>query len=580
MIPTIPRVPLMRYWFALPLLIAAVTVPNVSAQNATTVVTLDESAFQHQTQFFLNAPVVLEGEPRFSCGLTLDHEPHPGHYFRAPKPSANKSQSSSFLVNYIETGALEWTTGDGPAAKAAVERAIAQWSSTLTSSQITKVDAQFAPLATGVLGSAGSCLIHGLSGGGVPSPGPVNSNGVLFYGTPLAQKLTGTDLTSSPCDIQMTFNSTFGSWNFDIAPPGPSEWDFESVVFHELGHGLDFFGLMSYASCGGLGNEACQTIAYAPGFRSIEIWNYFIEDGSGTDLWDYTAFPDSSATLGAAVSDSAAGLFWNGSSGVAENGAAPVKIYTPDTFRPGSSFSHLDDGTFDGTMDNLMTHAIANGELARSPGPVTCGILEDQGWDLGGIAGDCPYAPLPVEMVDFLTTVDDSDILVSWTTMTEGDNAGFELEHRYGDGSFETVAFLQGQGYSREAVSYSYRLEDLATGTHSFRLRQIDVDGTGVYGPEIETVISIAGDFVLQPAYPNPFVDEATIQFAAGSTQAVRIDLYDGQGRLVRTLFDSVVDANSPYEAKINSDGLANGVYTVRMIGERTVGMQRVVLMK
>ena len=92
------------------------------------------------------------------------------------------------------------------------------------------------------------------------------------------------------------------------------------------------------------------------------------------------------------------------------------------------------------------------------------------------------YCELPVELVSFNAQADGTTINVSWTTASETNNAGFEVEHRRGDGfGFQKVAFVDGLGTTNVANSYSLRLSSLGYGNHTFRLKQMDLDGTFSY---------------------------------------------------------------------------------------------------
>ena len=545
--------------------------------------TIERVNVPHITRFDSAIPL-NDNEPHLACGLRLEETTNPSFYFRAPKArQAGKTANSTITVDFVGP---EWTTGNGPAAQAAVLRAAASWEGTLESAVEIRVEASFANLGANVLGSAGASAFWAISG--FTGSMPVNSNNTLIIGSPLADAILGFDAEPDSSDIRMQFSSGFASWNFSESPPGPGEWDFESVVHHELGHGLDFLGFASYDDgaapneCDGTLGHGCQQVAITGG-STVEIFNYNVVDSNGDDLWDYTIYAENSATLGTAFlgdyPTSGAGLFWGGASGSSQNGG-PAKLYMPNPYVGGSTFSHLDDATFDGTLDNLMTHAIANGEMAREPGPVTCGMMEDQLWSLVVPAGDCPNAALPVEMVDFAATVDNFDVIVDWKTVTEGSNAGFEIEHRVDQTDFETVGYVPGAGESRKQLAYSYRVEDLKPGSHFFRLKQLDLDGSAAYGPEIEAFVGVPDDYYLRPAYPNPFSTSATIAFAAGQSQNMKVELYNMQGRMVRVLYAGVVDANSQYEARIDAAGLASGVYIVRMSGDRTLATQRVTIMK
>ena len=89
-------------------------------------------------------------------------------------------------------------------------------------------------------------------------------------------------------------------------------------------------------------------------------------------------------------------LFFNGVNAASANFGLPVELFSPVQYLPGSSYNHLDDGTFDGTPNALMTHSIAFGEVAHDPGPVVLGLLQDLGWQLNPIISQSPAVSSPL----------------------------------------------------------------------------------------------------------------------------------------------------------------------------------------
>jgi hypothetical protein len=60
------------------------------------------------------------------------------------------------------------------------------------------------------------------------------------------------------------------------------------------------------------------------------------------------------------------------------------RLYAPNTFAYGSSFSHFGEGAYPaGSPNALMTPQIAPGESFDGPGPGVCGLFNDMGWPLG-----------------------------------------------------------------------------------------------------------------------------------------------------------------------------------------------------
>lgn len=171
----------------------------------------------------------------------------------------------------------------------------------------------------------------------------------------------------------ITHNNGF-SWYFGtdgITPAG--QYDFVSVVLHEIGHSLNFSGRMTYGSYCGASNYGCWVSAGYPG-----IYDWFVENGAGQAILNTGLFPTPSAALGSQLTGN--NLYFNGTNANAANGGSRVKIYAPSTWISGSSYSHLDYSTFAGTPNRLMVHAISSASSTHDPGPVTMGILGDLGW--------------------------------------------------------------------------------------------------------------------------------------------------------------------------------------------------------
>ncbi|MDX1440231.1 MAG: hypothetical protein R3284_10040, partial [Rubricoccaceae bacterium] len=85
-------------------------------------------------------------------------------------------------------------------------------------------------------------------------------------------------------------------------------------------------------------------------------------------------------------------------------------------------------------------------------------------------------ATVPVELTSFDAQVSGDDVVLSWETASETNNAGFEVQLKQGN-DWQVLGFVEGNGTTTEAQTYSYRAEDMDVGTHTFRLKQIDYDG-------------------------------------------------------------------------------------------------------
>ena len=239
------------------------------------------------------------------------------------------SATSTFVVNY-DAG-----FNANPAAKAAFQFAVDQWSNVISSPVPIVVDAQFTALSPGVLGSAGP---HNVAANFTGRP-IANT----WYPIALANALHGSDLDVSGADIDASFSSTFGGFYFGTDGQTAGKYDFASVVLHELGHGLGFLG--AYTVSNGTGSVCC-------GLGSPLAYDRFTS--SNGQALDQIATP--SVALGNALTSQA--VQFSGPQTLAV-GLGPAQLYAPATWQGGSSYSHLDETVYGaGNPNSLMTPAI------------------------------------------------------------------------------------------------------------------------------------------------------------------------------------------------------------------------------
>ncbi len=190
---------------------------------------------------------------------------------------------------------------------------------------------------------------------------------------------------------------------------------------------------------------------------------------------------------------------------------------------------------------------------------------------------------LPVELSAFTVQSDGQDALLFWETLSETNNAGFKVQHRYRrqqTTSFATLDFVEGYGTTPTSHTYQYRVEKLEPGWHVFRLQQIDFSGAIAYSPEVETFIDMGRYVVLEPAFPNPFNLETQFRFAVAHREQVRVSLYDMRGRLMGVLYEGHPPAGQMHTVRIDGRALSSGFYMARIEGETFVRTQPVVLVK
>jgi len=336
----------------------------------------------------------VQSMPGIEVVVRYDDRYNPYH---VPPPEQTELgiQSADFAVNWNPTGTGRCfgTLSPWPQeAKDAFNYAVNIWASLLNSSQTIEVDACWrSDLGPGVLGSCGPTSFQS---GFINAPVPNT-----WYPVALANALENTDLYSGP-EIRSNLSSTY-SWYFGTdgnAPP--TQLDFVSVVLHELGHGLGFIGSMlvdngsGSAECnGGVNGYGCWGMGSSYPF----IYDRFAEDGNSTSLLATGTYPNPSTALGSALTGNVSGgVYFDGPNANAANGGARVKLYAPNPWVSGSSYSHLDE-SFNNTPNALMTWSFSPGESVHSPGPVTLGMFQDMSWSVSSNPPNAPTNPSPAD---------------------------------------------------------------------------------------------------------------------------------------------------------------------------------------
>lgn len=86
------------------------------------------------------------------------------------------------------------------------------------------------------------------------------------------------------------------------------------------------------------------------------------------------------------------------------------------------------------------------------------------------------------------------------------------------------------------------------------------------------------GEATTLQAFPNPFATSATIRFTTAVGGAASLEVFDLNGIRVAALFDGGTDAGTAYAFELNGNGLADGIYFVRLTTQDGIKMHKLVL--
>ncbi|MBK9097716.1 MAG: T9SS type A sorting domain-containing protein [bacterium] len=186
---------------------------------------------------------------------------------------------------------------------------------------------------------------------------------------------------------------------------------------------------------------------------------------------------------------------------------------------------------------------------------------------------------VPVELTSFTASSNGNEVELSWTTATELNNQGFQVERMTAGGSFEQVGFVAGFGTTTEPKAYSYVDTKLEEGSYTYRLKQLDFDGTYTYSSEVSVEVEIPLEYTLEQNYPNPFNPATTIKYAIAEDGFVKLAVYNMLGEEVATIVNNIQKAGR-YEVNFNASGLSSGVYVYRIETTNFTSSKKLMLMK
>jgi len=207
--------------------------------------------------------------------------------------------------------------------------------------------------------------------------------------------------------------------------------------------------------------------------------------------------------------------------------------------------------------------------------------------------------PLPVELTSFTASANGNQVTLLWTTATEVNNYGFEIERTplippFGkggtQGGWEKIGFVAGSGNSNSVKEYSFTdipnhssTRPVLGGIQSFqyRLKQIDNDGKFTYSKEIEVGDLRPSAFDLRQNYPNPFNPSTVISYQVPVDTKVTLKLFDILGKEIAVLVDQEQKAGFyNYQLSTTDYHLSSGVYICKMSSGNYTSSIKMTIMK
>jgi hypothetical protein len=190
---------------------------------------------------------------------------------------------------------------------------------------------------------------------------------------------------------------------------------------------------------------------------------------------------------------------------------------------------------------------------------------------------------IPVELVSFVANTQRDEVELNWRTATETNNQGFEIERASSSTTpvqgWEQVGYVAGFGTTTEPKTYSFVDSKLESGSYTYRLKQIDFDGSFEYSNEINVEVELPLEYTLEQNYPNPFNPSTKISYSIPEDGFVKLAVYNMLGEEVATIVNATQKAGR-YEVNFSASKLSSGVYVYRIEAANFSASKKLIVMK
>jgi hypothetical protein len=187
---------------------------------------------------------------------------------------------------------------------------------------------------------------------------------------------------------------------------------------------------------------------------------------------------------------------------------------------------------------------------------------------------------IPVSLETFSAYFEIDLVKLQWTTATETNNYGFEIEKCSQDNpDWLKISFIPGHGTSSEKHIYNFNDENIETGQYFYRLKQIDYDGGIKYSEVVEVNCLLKIRYSLTQNYPNPFNPSTTIKFSIAEESLVNLSVYNMLGEMIKDLKNEVLKPGH-YEIELNASDFASGIYFYHLKAGHYSQTKKMILLK
>ncbi len=174
---------------------------------------------------------------------------------------------------------------------------------------------------------------------------------------------------------------------------------------------------------------------------------------------------------------------------------------------------------------------------------------------------------LPVTFINLSGETNGKQNLLHWTTATEENNIGFEVQRSIDGNNFSKARFLNTKainGNSSLKLNYDFADITFSSGVNYYRLKQVDKDGKFTYS----NIVVLKDDNALADGeisvYPNPSKNTLNIKIASSGNDKLKLLVTDMSGKILLT--KPTLVSNGETIIQLNVSHLSAGTYLLKLM--------------
>ena len=183
-----------------------------------------------------------------------------------------------------------------------------------------------------------------------------------------------------------------------------------------------------------------------------------------------------------------------------------------------------------------------------------------------------PGIPTAVNFLNFSGYRQGTSNILRWTTASESDNTGFEVQ-RSGDGiSFTAIGFvntLAAGGNSQSELSYTFT-DNNSMSRQFYRLREIDIAGHSRYSSTVLIKGEKPNILTIGTVYPNPARSLLNITIDAPGKNNISIVISDLSGKILDKRSSGVETGSNTMTLDVSR--LGAGTYMIKLVCDEGCG--------